>query len=85
MKDRNGTATVCVEFVHKTKVGHWGIPEKAVHEMVMRESGDLLEQLRRICSRNRSYRLFFAGKRPWKGNPSAVFSLFSFPILSEKI
>ena len=30
VKNRNGTATVSVEALHRTKVGHWGLlPEKA--------------------------------------------------------
>lgn len=28
-RNRNGTATVSAEAPHRTKVGHWGIPEKA--------------------------------------------------------
>jgi len=44
VKIRNGTATVSAEIVHKTKVGHWDIPEKAVHRSGKRKSGDLLEQ-----------------------------------------
>ena len=40
---RNGTAAVCVETVHMTKVGHWDIPEKAVCSSKKRESEDLLE------------------------------------------
>ena len=34
VKNRNGTATVSVEAPHRTKVGHWGFPEKAGAEAV---------------------------------------------------
>ena len=46
---RNGTATVCAETAHVTKVGHWENPEKAMCKLRMRESGDLLND-RKPCS-----------------------------------
>lgn len=57
---RNGTATVYAEAAHLTKVGHWGIvPEKAVGELVRRESGDLLRRGKKV--------LPVPGK--WMGSP----------------
>lgn len=40
---RDGTATVCEEAPHVTKVSHWENPEKAVRMAMIRESGDLLK------------------------------------------
>lgn len=33
-ENRDSTATVSVETLHRTKVGHWGFPEKAGVEAV---------------------------------------------------
>ena len=44
VKFRNGTATVSAEAVYEAKAGHWAT-EKTVHGLMMRKSGDLLEEM----------------------------------------
>ena len=42
---RNGTATVCEEAPHGTKVSHWDLSWEGSAGLTIRESGDLLEQV----------------------------------------
>ena len=63
VKIPDGTATVSVEVMRVTKVGHWGFPEKAGAWLLRRKSGDLLSMPHSPLSDRRG-RILLSEKRP---------------------
>ena len=59
----NGTATVSVEVLCRTKVSHWGIPRRRT-ESRKRKSGELLELSASMNLQVRIPVVFVVGKRP---------------------
>lgn len=79
---RNGTATVCEEASHTTKVGHWDFSEKAVCLLMMRKSGDLLKchGLDALVYRETGYLFLYVAKN---GCGSLLTAAFLFQVFAK--
>ena len=59
---RDGTAAVCVEAPHLTKVGHWVSPEKAVWSLGCVSQKNCLNEVKTLGSASTEPVVFCCGK-----------------------